>query len=129
MTEEAGTAPKQPKESEVLTQASLIHLARGLGKESNGLTFPMLLNIPTTTIVNIIYENNENGLLNDDGTQQCAVVEKCLLLWRKRTTEQKNKDRVKSLEKAMREMGKMELADLLMERFQNHQEITPDFFA
>lgn len=123
-------APTKSKESETLSRASLIHLARGLGKEAGGLTFPMLLNLPTTTIINIIYENHEDGLINDEsGNLQAAVVERCVLLWRQQTAEQKNKERMKTLEKALREMGKNEIADAVLERFGNHLEITADIFA
>ena len=55
----AALAPKGPKESETLSVASMVALARGLGKEPESLTLPMLLNLPTTTIINIIYELNE----------------------------------------------------------------------
>ncbi|KAL8618165.1 hypothetical protein ACOMHN_059172 [Nucella lapillus] len=130
MTEEAASTASKNKDSETLSKSSLVHLARGLGKENDGLTLPMLLNLPTTTIVNVIYENSEDGLLHDEsGSIQTAVVEKCVLMWRKMTAEQKNKDRIKTLEKAIREMGKNELADGILERYQNHQEITPDIFA
>ena len=122
--------PPKSKESETLTKTSLVQLARGLGKEAGGLTFPMLLNLPTTTIINIIYNNHEDGLLNDEsGNLQAAVVEKCLLLWRQQTAELKNKERMKTLEKALREMGKNEIADAVLERYQNHQEITAEIFA
>ena len=127
----AATSATKPKpESETLSKSSLMHLARGLGKEAGGLTFPMLLNLPTTTIIKVIYENNEDGLMNDDAfNNQAIVVERCVLMWKQQTAEQKNKDRMKSIEKALREMGKNEVADGVMERFQNHQEITPEIFA
>ncbi|XP_076469635.1 uncharacterized protein LOC143299967 [Babylonia areolata] len=130
MSEEAVAVVNKSKESETLSKSSLVHLARGLGKDSDGLTLPMLLNLPTTTIINVIYDSNDDGLLKDEsGTVQAAVVEKCVLMWRQHTAEQKNKDRIKTLEKALREMGKNELADGILERYQNHQEITPDIFA
>jgi len=128
--EETPAPPKGPKESETLSKASLIALARGLGKEAGGLTFPMLLNLPTTTIINVIYANSDNGLLDDEtAAAQTQVVETCVLMWRKYSADQKNKDRIKTLEKALREMGKNEIADAVMERFSNHQEITADIFA
>jgi len=130
MAEEATTPAPKSKESETLCKASLIQLARGLGKEAEGLTFPMLLNLPTTTIVNIICDSNEDGLRNDESNSlQASVVEKCILLWGQYTAEQKNKERIKTLEKAVRAMGKNELADAILERYQNHQEISADIFA
>ncbi|KAK7102606.1 uncharacterized protein [Littorina saxatilis] len=130
MAEEGATPTNKPKELETLSKTSLVQLARGLGKEPDSLTFPMLLNLPTTTIINLIYDNNENGLIGDEScTAQIAVIEKCILLWRQYTAEVKNKERIKTLEKALREMGKNELADAIMERSQNHQEISADMFA
>jgi hypothetical protein len=70
------------------------------------------------------------GLLHDeDKSLQTSVVEKCLLLWREYSKELKNKDRIKMLDKALREMGKVELAEAVMGKYQDHQEITPDMFA
>ncbi|XP_076436646.1 uncharacterized protein LOC143276123 [Babylonia areolata] len=127
--DEAVILASKSKESETLSKNSLGHLARGVGKESDGLTLPMLLNLPTTTIINIMYENSDDGLLRDkSGSMQSAVVEKCVLMWRRQTGKQKNKERIKKLVKALREMGKNELADSILERYQNHEEITPDIF-
>ena len=56
-------------------------------------------------------------------------MEKCILKWREYTREAKNKDNIKSLEKALREMGKIELAEAIIDRFTNHQEISAEMFA
>jgi hypothetical protein len=39
----------------------MVNMARGLGREPEALTLPMLLNLPTTTIINLIYETSEVG--------------------------------------------------------------------
>jgi hypothetical protein len=56
-------APPVPKikESETLNATSMVNMARGLGREPEALTLPMLLNLPTTTIINLIYEASEVG--------------------------------------------------------------------
>lgn len=118
------------KEPEVLSTRSMVHLARGLGKDPGALTLLMLLNIPTTAIIKITYEIFKDGLYGDDfGLKQQKVVEKCLLDWREFTTNTKPKERIGSLEKALRNMGKNELADAFMERNTNNQELTPDIFT
>ncbi|PVD24248.1 hypothetical protein C0Q70_14719 [Pomacea canaliculata] len=117
------------KEVETLSRASLVHLSRGLGKEPDSLTFPMLLNMPCLRIINFIYDTDDAGLLNDEsGDIRTTVVEKCLVKWRELTAGVKPKEQMKTLERALREMGKNELADTLMERFMNNQEITPEVF-
>ena len=116
--------------SETLSLNSLVQLAHGLAKDVDGLTFAMLLNLPTITIINIIYDVSDEGLINDEeGEKEVTVVEKCMMLWREQTADQKNKDRIRTLEKALREMGKNETADKILECYQNHQEITSDIFA
>ena len=91
--------------------------------------FPMLLNMPTKTIINIIFDINSDGLLNNEsGSLRSTVIERCLLVWRKRSAVQKPKDRIKILERALREMNKNEFADAMLERFSNREPITPDMF-
>ncbi|CAG5116895.1 unnamed protein product [Candidula unifasciata] len=118
------------KEPEVLTDASLTVLARGIGKEQlKGLEIAMYLNIPTTAIVNII-NSTTTGFLTDEGSEgdRIAVTSECLQLWKKMTRESKTRDRVRDLERALKDIGKSELAELFAEYHQSGQEINDNIF-
>ena len=79
------------------------------------------------TITAIYFQNGLKG--DDSGALRSNVVERCVLLWRDYTSEQKNKERINTLTRAIKEMGKQELSDGIMERYTNHQEISADIFA
>uniref|UniRef100_A0A0B6XYX5 Death domain-containing protein n=1 Tax=Arion vulgaris TaxID=1028688 RepID=A0A0B6XYX5_9EUPU len=118
------------KESEVLTDTSLIILAKGIGKESlKGLELAMYLNIPTTRIITIINNSTTNFLTNEGSeNDRIAVTSQCVLLWKKMTKDSKTKEKVHDMERALREIGKPELADLFIEHHQNNLELTNDIF-
>lgn len=123
--------PATKKEPEVLTDKSLVLLAQGIGRQDlKGLELAMYLNIPTTTIINCIYEITDSSLTSENSeNDRVAVASKCILLWKELTNESKNRDRIKNLDKALREIGKPDLADTVMERHSNNQELTNDIFA
>jgi len=130
MTEEATPRPAK-KEPEVLTDVSLLCLAHGIGiQDLKGIELGMYLNIPTTTIIKCIADVTDKSLTGE-GTEneRSSVTAKCVLLWKEMTKDNKNRDRVKCLEKALREMGKSEIADAFVERHGNNQELSPDIFA
>nr|KAG5706404.1 hypothetical protein BaRGS_033165 [Batillaria attramentaria] len=127
-----------PKESEALSTPSLVHLARGLGKEGNGhLSLAMLLNMPTTTIINAIYDDHND---DDDSSRTLPagkpkakrhagwMLEKCLLVWHEQTSGMKDQVRMRSLERGLREMGREDLAAAVMECYREEKKITPDLF-
>ncbi|XP_059175840.1 uncharacterized protein LOC131955661 [Physella acuta] len=125
------TATQQRKEPEVLSHSSLAMLARGVGKESlKGVEFAMYLNIPTTTIIKCIADITDTPLTNEGSEQnKMDVTQKCLFLWKELTKCTKTNQRVKELERALREIGKADIADILQERHQNSQELTQEIFG
>jgi len=130
MTEEATPRPAK-KEPEVLTDVSLLCLANGIGKQDlKGIELGMYLNIPTTTIIKCIGEVTETSLTCEGSeNERASVTAKCVLLWKEMSKDNKNRDRVKCLEKALREIGKGDIADTFAERHGNNQELSPDIFA
>lgn len=119
------------KEPEVLTDASLLLLANGIGKQDlKGVELAMYLNIPTTTIVRIIGDITD-AFLTSEGSEndRMSVTAKCMLLWKEMTKEKKNRERVKCLEKALRDIGKGEVADNFVERHSNNQELSSEIFT
>ncbi|KAK6177413.1 hypothetical protein SNE40_015518 [Patella caerulea] len=123
--------PPKPKEIEVLSDASLVLLARylGQGNSLDIIVFAMLLNIPTTSIINSILSINNEGFSRASDSQKISMSEKCILLWKELSKDGKTKDRIRTLERALREMEKGDVADTIMERHQQKQELTPDVFA
>lgn len=90
----------------------------------------MYLNIPTTTIIHSIGEVTELNLTSEGSeTDKMAVAAKCILLWKKMTSESKLRDKIKTLDKAIRELGKPDLADTFMERHSNNIELTNEIFG
>ncbi|GFO21732.1 hypothetical protein PoB_004823700 [Plakobranchus ocellatus] len=130
MADEATPRPTTRREPEVLSDASLTILANGVGRQDlKGLELAMFLNIPTTTIVNCINEVTHK-FLTTEGTEneRASVALKCVLLWKNMTKDTKTRERVKSLEKALREIGKPDIADSFMERHQNNMELSGEMF-
>ena len=114
-----------------MTDSSLLLLANGIGKqELKGLELAMYLNIPTTTIVRVIGDITESYLTAEGSeNDRMAVTAKCMLLWKEMTKDKKNRERVKGLEKALRDIGKNEVADNFVERHSNNQELSGDIFG
>ena len=121
------TVPTGKKEPEILKDSSLILLARHIAQEKmDYLEFGMRLNLPTTTLVNIV--NNVSGSEIVDEKLKKAVAEKSILLWKELTKDVKTRERMKVLEQALRAMDKNDLADTLLERHSQNQELTTDCF-
>ncbi|XP_005094163.1 uncharacterized protein LOC101849360 [Aplysia californica] len=131
MADETTPRPPTKKEPEVLTDSSLLLLANGVGRQDlKGVELAMYLNIPTTTIVRCIGDVTESSLTAEGSeNDRMAVAAKCVLLWKEMTKDNKTRERVKSLEKALREIGKGDVADTFMERHSNNQELSNDIFA
>ncbi|XP_013412537.1 uncharacterized protein LOC106175202 [Lingula anatina] len=111
---------KPPKpEASVLTQLSLSNLARHV---DDGMWLGMYLNIPTGTIVN--FKNDYNRL----GWTDAELAEHILLYWKSMRVAARDKDKVAELERAIRDIEKIEIADTLGDRFRNNQELTTDCF-
>ncbi|KAL5013618.1 hypothetical protein ScPMuIL_007888 [Solemya velum] len=126
MPEEAAPPPAR-KEAAVLSDASINALARELGPEKlNCIVLPMLLNLPTTKIVRITVEDSEIGLKEADDTLKIETTRRCLLEWKAIRCNSKDKEKVKELERALREMGRPEVADVVVDKHSNNVEITSD---
>jgi len=130
MADEATPRPPTKKEPEVLTDCSLLLLANGIGRQDlKGVELAMYLNIPTTTIVRCIGDVTDSSLTSEGSeNDRMAVAAKCVLLWKEMTKDNKSRDRVKSLEKALREIGKGDVADIFIDRHSNNQELSNDMF-
>lgn len=115
-----------------MTDPSLLILGHGIGiQDLKGIELAMLLNIPTTTIVKCIGEVFPDGSLTAEGSENArsSVTSKCVLMWKEMTKDNKNRDRVKVLEKALREIGKGDVADAFIERHSNNLELSNDIFG
>ena len=118
------------KESAVLTEGSLAVLARDVAIEKeNGLIMAMFLNIPNTDIVNAANGASDVGLRNAADNLKIEVTLKLLLQWKRYRCGVKEKDKVRDLERALREIGFPEKADVINERHSSQQELTADAFS
>ena len=115
----ADAAPKVPKESAVLSEASLQLLSREVGPI---LEFAMYLNYPTTRLVVTKLDNDARGRSAKD------LAARIMLDWKKLHEHGKDKDMVRDLERALRETNNTQAAEMLQDRFANQMEITPDAF-
>ena len=124
----ASTTTGAKKESAVLTDASMSILGRELGPEQ-GLMFLMNLNLPTTRIVNACNCVSDQGLIGASDQRKTELTTQLLLEWRSLKGAAKEKDKVRDLERAFKEMGKTEHADMIMEKHTSRTELTSDAFA
>lgn len=116
----ANKTPKPPKpEPAVLSYTSLELLSREVG---NIIIFCMYLNMPTTHLVKTTIDISEKGKSDKD------LAHRLLLDWKKLRVGSKDKDKIHDLERALREIDKTEIADMLIDRYTNQMEITPDAF-
>ena len=104
----------------MLSRDSLNALAREIGP--GGLVLSMYLNIPTTRLVNIHLAGLEKGQGEDVMTMEM------LMLWKELRATAKEKDKVHDLERALKEAGKLDHADIVMDKYQNESEMTADCF-
>ncbi|KAL4223019.1 hypothetical protein ACF0H5_016497 [Mactra antiquata] len=117
------------KESAVLTDGSLAILAREVAIEKlNGLILCMYLNIPNTTIVNAANDASDKGLIDATDVMKIEATQKLLLAWKTMRAGSKEKEKVKDLERALREMGKPEFADVINDKHANSIELSQEFF-
>ncbi|KAL3858152.1 hypothetical protein ACJMK2_012759 [Sinanodonta woodiana] len=129
MAEEASTTTSKNKESAVLTDGSLAVLAREVGAEKlNGLILSMYLNIPNTTIVKIANEASDMGLINASDNMRVETTQRLLLHWKRLRVNSKDKEKVKDLERALKEIGRGDIADVITDKHANHAELTADAF-
>lgn len=89
----------------------------------------MYLNIPNTAIVNAANEATYRGLIDPTDTDKIEATQKLLLNWKRSRAGSKEKDKVKDLERALREMGKPEFADVINDKHANNIELTSEAFA
>jgi hypothetical protein len=113
-------ATGKPKEAAVLSNASLTALGNEIA--AKGLVLGMYLNIPTTRLVRLHLAGLEKG------QSEGAITVSILLLWKQLRVTAKEKEKVQDLERALKEAGKVDHADVLMDRFQNDMELAPDCF-
>ena len=105
----------------MLTPDSLAALGKNMAEK--GLVLAMYLNIPTTRLVNLRLAGSEKNLSEDD------MAIEMLTLWKTLRATAKDKDKVADLERALKEMGKTEHAEVLMEKYQADMELTADCFT
>merc|ERR1719229_1472172 len=105
MGEQGGEA-KAKKEAAVLSDVSLLNLAKEVRPGHLGLF--MMLNIPTLTIAKMQLKTKQNN------SSEVNLAQKLLLYWKKMRDTAKEK--VRDLEAALRVSGYPELADILVER-------------
>ncbi|KAL5020102.1 hypothetical protein ScPMuIL_002994 [Solemya velum] len=106
------------KESKVLTGRSLMTLAHNVPE---GLTLAVHLNLPDSTITGIGFDAIANGRGMSD------VTYKILLYW-KRQTKDKKDGAVDILTMALREMGRSDIARVVLEKHQDKKELTAGCF-
>jgi len=127
----AEATPKKRKDPGVLKDTSLLILANGIGKlDLKALELGMQLNIPTTTIVNFICEITGESTLTEETLENDRIIlaYRCILLWKEMSKDNKPRERVKMLERALKEIGRKDLGEILMERYKAGEELTKDIF-
>ena len=124
----ASTTTGVKKESAVLSDGSLDLLAREISGEPNlnYILLAMYLNTPTKAIEDAISCMSQGA----PNTTKRDVTIRLLLEWKnKKSATVKEKEKVKQLEKALKEMGKTEWADMLMEKHTSNMELTAEALA
>ncbi|XP_074652692.1 uncharacterized protein LOC141907043 isoform X2 [Tubulanus polymorphus] len=110
---------KVSKESKVLTSRSMQILAREI---EQGLTLAVHLDLPDSAITGIGFDSLSNGHSLVD------VTYKVLLRW-KRSFKSKDRDQqVDNLVLALKEMGRFDIAAVVMDRHRQNAELSPDCF-
>lgn len=110
-----------------MSAASLDALSRELGPDKlNSILLPMYLNMPTTKIVRITMQDSETGLADADDRLKVETARRCLLEWKAMRCNSKDKDKVKELERALRDIGRPELADVVVDKNSSNTDLTSD---
>ena len=82
----------------------------------------MYLNMPTTRLVRLRIA----GLKKEQ--TEATMTTNILYMWKELRAPAKEKDKVMDLERALKEAGKIDHAEILMDKYQNDQELTADCF-
>jgi len=128
--EEGSTTTSKVKESAVISDGSLSILAREIAKEKeDGLVFAMYLCIPNTTIVHACNSASEVGLKDASEQLKIETCQSLLLTWKGLKAGCKEREKVRELERALREMGKTEMADVINDKHANNVELTVEALA
>ena len=106
------------KEAPVISDTSLTCLAQSLGDSL--LKVVMYLNVPTVTIINTQLKAREKEWPDTD------LTTRLLLLWKEQRELAKDKDKVADLERALRDCGKAEMADVVSDKHRDGAELTPE---
>lgn len=104
----------------MLSKDSLTCLGNEIGDK--GIVLGMYLNIPTTRLVRLRLA----GL--DKGQSESSMTTAILLLWKQLRAPAKEKEKVSDLERALKEAGKIDHAEVLLDKYQNEMELTADSF-
>ena len=98
----------------MLSESSLECLGKQLG--SNAVVISMYLNIPTYKIISLQLSHSDQSELGAALMQQ----------WRLQRATAKDKDKVNELERALRDNEKAEIADVIVDKHKENQELTVD---
>ncbi|VDI41713.1 uncharacterized protein [Mytilus edulis] len=128
---DAGTATGKSKENAVLKDGSLAVLARVVGvKQLKGLMLAMYLNIPNTSIINLINEQcPETGLSDANDKVMIETTQKCLLYWKQIRSNSKDKDKLKELKTALEKLGEEDIRKVIEDKAADNLELTADAFS
>ena len=107
------------RESKVLTGRSLACLAREI---EQGLTLAIYLGISDSTITGMGFDALANGQNLVD------ITYRILLLWKRRSNHYKNRQ-VDMLADALNDMGRSDVAAVIMDRHRQNIELTPNCFV
>ena len=106
------------KESKVLTGRSLKVLSLAV---EHGLTLAVHLNLPDSTITGIGFDSIANGLSMQE------VTYKVLMYW-KRTFKGSRDDQIEELVNSIKDIGRVDIAAVVMDRHRRNVELSPDCF-
>ena len=106
------------KESKVLSGRSLMCLAREV---EQGLTLAIYLDISDSTITGMGFDALANGLSLVD------ITYRILLLWKRRSSKYKDQQ-VQLLVDALQEMGRYDMATVILDRHKQNLELTQECF-
>ena len=109
------------KETAVLTDDSLLALATALGDRT--LMLVMYLNVPTTALIHLQVSGREAG------QSPVQTAHGMLLHWRQLRALARERDKIADMDRALREMGRPEMATVFGERHQEGLELDEKCFA
>lgn len=90
----------------------------------------MYLNIPITSLVNLINEQSEEKGLKDASEKvMIEATQKFLLFWKQMRCNSKDKDKLKELKIALETLGEEDIKKVVEEKAADNVELTADAFA